>query len=559
MMRLRNGNCFSRSRRTLVLCERGLRYSAPENEARICEKTTMNMISPTSYPDVNEILDLLLNDVKAILQDQLIGMYLHGSLANGGFDEYSDIDIIFVTENIISEEKFDALKSCHEMISVIDSPWRNQLEVSYIHKDALRRFDPLNNSHPHLDRGTGEKLHIMSHESDWVVQRYILRERGIVVLGPDPKTVVDEVTPNDLRKAVAEGLPLWINPILNNPSEIHKRGYQSFFVLSLCRILYTLRQGKILSKSEAAEWAKENLEKRWTPLIERALIGRKNPDEEAALEDIHETLEMMRYALQQIQPTLYPEVNEVLHLLLSKVKEILADQFTGMYLYGSLSSGDFDPETSDIDFLVITTDVLAENKISELESMHQRIWNSGLKWASHLEGAYIPMDLIRQHDSKGVKCPTFNEGKFYVAPLGSDWIIQRHVVRELGVVVEGPDPRTLIDFVSTEDIRYAVKGILEEWWFPMLENPTWLRDHGSAYHAFAILSMCRALYAWEYGIIISKPVAAKWAKQKLEANWSLVIDRALFAQKPHPADSELLNEAIGLIRYTKDHIHEDQI
>src|SRR5215217_51476 len=38
--------------------------------------------------------------------------------------------------------------------------------------------------------------------------------------------------------------------------------------------------------------------------------------------------------MKTISPTPYPEVNEVLHLLLINVKEILKDQFVGMYLYG---------------------------------------------------------------------------------------------------------------------------------------------------------------------------------------------------------------------------------
>ncbi|HXD09520.1 MAG TPA: nucleotidyltransferase domain-containing protein, partial [Anaerolineales bacterium] len=56
--------------------------------------------------------------------------------------------------------------------------------------------------------------------------------------------------------------------------------------------------------------------------------------------------------IKPISPTPYAEVNQILALLLTNAKEILEDQFVGMYLYGSLSSGDFNPETSDIDFLL---------------------------------------------------------------------------------------------------------------------------------------------------------------------------------------------------------------
>ena len=159
--------------------------------------------------------------------------------------------------------------------------------------------------------------------------------------------------------------------------------------------------------------------------------------------------------MKPISPTPYQDVNDILNLLLINVKEILQAQFVGMYLYGSLSSGDFNPATSDIDFLVVTTDILSEETISELEAMHNRTctWATNLKRAGKLEGAYVPKELIHRHDSNGTPCPIINEGKFFVEKLGSDWIIQRYVVREYGVVIEGPNPKTLIDFLVSEKTR----------------------------------------------------------------------------------------------------------
>lgn len=255
--------------------------------------------------------------------------------------------------------------------------------------------------------------------------------------------------------------------------------------------------------------------------------------------------------MKTISLTPYPAVNEILNILLGRVQEILREQFIGMYLYGSLSSGDFHPESSDIDFLVITREALSKDKIAGLEAMHHRLWAAGLKWAAKLEGAYVPEVLIRRHDPGGTLCPTVNEGKFYIAGLGSDWIIQRHIVRESSVVLAGPDPKTLIEPVSSDDIRGAVSWILHEWWFPMLEDPSWLREHGSEYHAFAVLTMCRALYALEYGTIVSKRTAAKWAQTRLGGRWGQVIERSIPAQKPGDDQADLLDDALELIQYTK--------
>jgi predicted nucleotidyltransferase len=508
----------------------------------------MKTVSPTSHSDVNVILDLLFTRVQKILQDQLTGMYLFGSLTNGDFDEYSDIDVLFVTDAVIAEDKFQALYEMHEMIAEIDSPWASQLEVSYIPKDALRHYDPENNKHPHIDRGMSEKLHIMQHDDDWVVQRYVLYECGITIAGPDPKSLIDPLTAGDLRRSVSEILHSWIHHFLDDHQMFEHRGYQSYTVLTVCRILYTYLQGDVVSKTVAADWAKRNLGNGWNTLIEDAFMGRQNPSQPASSDEINGTLDFIRFALDQIKPTPYPDVNEVLKLLHSSAKDILGGQFVGMYLYGSLSSGDFNPETSDIDFLFVTKDTLAEETNAALGDMHNKTWSASLKRAGKLEGAYVPTDLIRRHDQNGAACPTINEGKFYLAPLGSDWIIQRHVVREYGVIIDGPDPKTLIDFVTADDIRRAVKGTLTEWWFPMLDDPSWLRDKQSGDRAFGIITMCRVLHALEDGTITSKPKAIQWAKTQLGEPWNTLIDKAVKVSDHEELDVTV-DEVLDFIRF----------
>jgi len=506
-------------------------------------------ISPTPYSSVNEILNLLFMDAKKILGNQFIGMYLFGSLANGDFDQHSDIDVLIVTDGEISNDTFSALQKMHAEIAKIDSLWAIQQEVSYIPQNALRRFDRSNNLHPHLDRGNDEVLHWMTHESDWIIQRHILWENGVVISGPDLKTLIDPVVSHELRQAVVDVLPLWVNPILDDPTKIAARGYQSYCVLSLCRMLYTLQNRAILSKPAAANWAMNILDIRWKPLIERAIIGRQNAGMNAELKDINETLEMMRFTLEvNKQPTIFPDINEVLNLLLSNVKEILGDQFIGMYLYGSLSSGDFDPETSDIDFLVVTADILPEETVAKLEAMHKQTWATSPKRAGELEGSYIHKELIRRHDPNGAPCPTVNEGKFFLDQRGSDWIIQRHVVREYGVIVEGPDPKTLIDSVTSDDIRGAVMGILHEWWFPMLADPSWLRDHEAGYRSFAVITMCRVLHALETGTVVSKPKAIQWARTKLDKEWMQLIDQAV-GMSHHEGGDIPLSETLDFIQF----------
>jgi hypothetical protein len=253
------------------------------------------------YPEVNALLQELLEGAQAVLGDHFVGAYLFGSLAGGDFDQDSDIDVVVVTHGEISGDLFSALQAMHTRIAVIDSPWAIQLEVSYIPRPALRRFDPTDALHPHIDRGRGESLRIMQHDSDWVVQCYTLRERGVTLAGPAPKNLIDPVSPNDLRQAMEAILRGWWAPMLDDPARLNSRGYQSYAVLSMCRILYTLQYGTVVSKPVGARWAQEMLGERWIPLIERAMMGRQNPKLEATAEDVSGTLALIRYTLVRSQ------------------------------------------------------------------------------------------------------------------------------------------------------------------------------------------------------------------------------------------------------------------
>ena len=259
-------------------------------------------IKPTPCPDVNDILHLLLRNVSDILKDNLVGMYLFGSLANGDFDSHSDIDVLFVTGKVISEESFHALFEMHEKISAMESAWSDQLEVSYIPRVALHHFDPSNNRHPHLDRGREGRLFVMQHDADWIVQRYLLYKRGITVTGPEPQTLIAPLSSADLRWAGSNILHTWFRSFLEDPGKLKSRGYQSYTVLTLCRILYTDGNGEIASKPAAAEWAKRNLGSEWTALIDQAVLGRQTPGLEASPEDIRGTLDLIRFTLEHIKP-----------------------------------------------------------------------------------------------------------------------------------------------------------------------------------------------------------------------------------------------------------------
>jgi hypothetical protein len=85
-------------------------------------------------------------------------------------------------------------------------------------------------------------------------------------------------------------------------AHLRYRGYQTYAVLTMCRMLYTLEAGQVISKPAAARWASQTLDSQWTSLIDRALAGWQKGDPPAAAErDVRETAALIRYAAGQCE------------------------------------------------------------------------------------------------------------------------------------------------------------------------------------------------------------------------------------------------------------------
>jgi hypothetical protein len=125
-------------------------------------------------------------------------------------------------------------------------------------------------------------------------------------------------------------------------------------------------------------------------------------------------------------------------------------------------------------------------------------------------------------------------------------VIQRHIIREHGAALAGPPPATLIDPVSADDLRWATAQLLQEWWVPVLADPSRLPN--CEYQAYAVLTMCRALYTLKNGAVATKPQAARWALAHLDPQWGDLIRTALAWR--HGVDLDRLDEVLAFIRDT---------
>jgi predicted nucleotidyltransferase len=259
----------------------------------------MSETFPTPYPELNNVLQDLVESVQEILSNDFVGAYLQGSFAVGDFDIHSDVDFIMVTQTELSDNQIQALQVMHEHIYHLDSRWAQHLEGSYFPKNVLRHYSRRGEKLWYLDNGS--RSLIKADHCNTIVVRWVLRENGITLTGQTSGTLADPIPVELLRKEIMETIVGWGQKIIDNPDQFNNRFYQTYIVLNYCRMLHDLHTGYPGSKRAGAEWAKFNLDSSWQGLIDRAWSGRPYPEvsarQPADPKDFASTLEFVQYII----------------------------------------------------------------------------------------------------------------------------------------------------------------------------------------------------------------------------------------------------------------------
>jgi predicted nucleotidyltransferase len=249
-------------------------------------------------------------------------------------------------------------------------------------------------------------------------------------------------------------------------------------------------------------------------------------------------------------PTIYPDVNAILQRLLAETQSVLDSYFVGLYLQGSLALGDFNPATSDIDFAVVTTRDLPLKLIAALEAAHGRINEDNSDWVTKLEGSFLPRRTLRRYIPEETPHPHFFNRKFMVISNGPTGVINRHILREQGLIIAGPPIKPLIDPVTPDELREAVITSLKQNWTDKMADGAWLEPPG--YQPYIALTCCRALYTCRFGRIASKPVSARWALGILDKEWTDLITEAMEWNYSQPHGD--IEKTLRLMKYTMEQI-----
>ena len=258
------------------------------------------------YPELREVLNTFVDAIQAELAENLVGVYLVGSLASGDFDLDSDVDFLVVTNTELTEKNRISLQEIQVKIQAMDCYPAKHLEGSYISIADLNDWGSVGEKKlDYFDNGS-TTLEESIHDNQWHV-RWILRERGITLFGPKPETILQAIPldklSNEIKATMLLVMKLFEEEIDRPLSFFNSRFGQAFAVLTYCRMLHTLHTRTVQSKKACVTWARQFVEPRWVKIIDQAWQEREGVrfgvkiGQRAELTLLHETLEFIKYAV----------------------------------------------------------------------------------------------------------------------------------------------------------------------------------------------------------------------------------------------------------------------
>lgn len=205
-----------------------------------------------------ELLQKISAEYRDILGEKLVGIYAHGSLAFGCYNEKtSDLDFIAVVNDTLSQSEKTALvkvlsehekyapEKGFEMSVVLSEHCKDFVYPTpfELHYSATYRDDALNDS-----EGFAERMHGRDH--DLAAHFTVIREVGFAVCGKAISEVFGEVPREYYLDSITRDIEDAAELIEYNPV---------YYTLNLCRVLAFKRGAGVLSKLQGAQWASGNI------------------------------------------------------------------------------------------------------------------------------------------------------------------------------------------------------------------------------------------------------------------------------------------------------------
>lgn len=214
-------------------------------------------------------LDRVVDLFKEEMDSNLVGVYLHGSLAMGCFNpNKSDIDLLIVAQEKLSIE--NSKRIVKKLLKLHESlPNERGIELSVILESYLKDFVyptpfEFHYSDYHRERYQTDENYICGgfEDPDLAAHIVVTYHRGIELYGKALREVFYPIDQQFYIKSILSDVESASVDIIESPM---------YFTLNLCRVLFFLKEGVVSSKKEGGEWGVSALPSEYRQDIQRSL------------------------------------------------------------------------------------------------------------------------------------------------------------------------------------------------------------------------------------------------------------------------------------------------
>lgn len=204
-----------------------------------------------------------------VFGENLVGVYLHGSLAMGCLNpEKSDLDLILVVETgpTVDEKRCFTEKL---MTMRADAPQKG-FELSVVRREVCKPFLYPTPFEFHYSDGHIEAVlsdlsayieKMQGTDKDLGAHFTVINHYGIPLYGPPVKEIFAPVPKKNYIDSIWFDVQNAVEDILEAPL---------YITLNLCRVLGFLKDGLVLSKKTGSAWGLENLPEKYRALVKAA-------------------------------------------------------------------------------------------------------------------------------------------------------------------------------------------------------------------------------------------------------------------------------------------------
>lgn len=251
-----------------------------------------------------------------------------------------------------------------------------------------------------------------------------------------------------------------------------------------------------------------------------------------------------------------PVLDALLTAFTAELDRRLPDFVQGLYLHGSIALGTFNPRSSDVDFVALTSRAAAPADFDHLRAIHQQLAAAYPQWP--LEGSYFRAAEIGDCQHPLSPYPHYHDNRLELSTRIDQHCVTWWMLHHHGITLKGTPAQQLALTVDFGMLIAGMKHNLNTYWRGFTTQPSrmaWLlSDYGIQW---AVLGVLRQYYTFVERDITSKTGAGDYALTRLPARWQRIIREAINIREEigHTQYKTKVGRAVDALQFLRYIIH----